>query len=287
MRFHEKPALAQARSLTRQRRRFERQAWLFQRTRGVAEERILAGGVPCLRLRPGGRARGRLLYLHGGAYVMGSSRTHRPLARRLCALTGLEVVVPDYRLAPEHPFPAAFEDAEAVCRSLGSDLPLLLGGDSAGGALCLALLSGLCVAGRPPRAAFAFSPWTDLTLTGGTLRSNARCEALLPVERIAEVRDGYLCGAPADDPRASPLFAPFPACPPVLLQFAGTEILADDTRRMAARLEAQGAQVTLESWPDLPHVWQILHGWLPEADDALEGVRRFLDRQFGAPETTR
>ncbi|RMD92953.1 MAG: alpha/beta hydrolase, partial [Alphaproteobacteria bacterium] len=217
------------------------------------------GGVPGLWLSCPPSRRGLLLYLHGGAYVIGSSRTHKAMVARLCALTGAEAFLPDYRLAPEHPFPAAFEDACAAWSGLIERgyraNEIVIGGDSAGGGLALATLAHLCQSRRPPpAAAFAFSPWTDMTLSAPSLKENARADPLLPAARVAEARDYYLAGADPRDPRASPLFAAFPGAPPVFLQVALTEILRDDTLRMAEHLSSQGADVVTDLWPDAPHV---------------------------------
>ncbi|ATG47850.1 alpha/beta hydrolase [Celeribacter ethanolicus] len=287
LRLFEKPKLARIQSVPHQRRRFEFQSRLFRPTKGPVDRPEEIGGIACLRILPQTPARARLLYIHGGAYIMGSIRTHRALARYLSAQLQVEVVLPDYRLAPEHPFPAAFEDVLAVAEALPNDLPLLLMGDSAGGGLCLSLLSALCLADKPPHAAVALSPWTDLDLAGESLTANAETEAMLPASRIGEVRDWYLGGAAKDDPKASPLYADFPNCPPVLIQYSESEILADDARRMAMRLTEQGAEVALQGWPGMVHVWQLFHGMLPEADAALGRVADFVAAQLGRPDTTR
>lgn len=229
-----------------------------------------------------GPARGdaALLYLHGGGYIAGSPRTHRALLGRLARRTGLAVTAPDYRLAPEFPLPAALEDALAAWARLvaGGTRPdrIVLAGDSAGGGLALALLAVLCARGTPPAALAVFSPWTDLTGSGASLSVNAAADPLFPPERIPDLVGFCLGAVPAADPRISPLFADFPGAPPCLIQVGSTEILRDDSARMAARLEGFGAAVALEVWPDCPHVWQML-GVLPEAEAALERVAAFLD----------
>ncbi len=234
-----------------------------------------------LRLACGRRAaRSVILYLHGGGYIAGSPATHRAMLARLSARTGLPAVLPAYPLAPEHPAPAAFEAARAAFDRLLDEghAPggIVLGGDSAGGGLALALLSDLCRAGLPPRAAFALSPWTDMTLSGASLAGNARADPLLPVERIEELRGMVLGGLGPDDPRVSPLFAAFPGCPPVFLQAAATEILRDDTLRMADRLRDEGGQVAVDLWPDGIHAWPLAGRWLPEAGQALDRIADFL-----------
>jgi acetyl esterase/lipase len=127
------------------------------------------------------------------------------------------------------------------------------------------------------------SPWTDLTLSGGSIKQNAACDRLLPVSKIGTTRDAYLHGADPSNPAASPLFAAYPRCPPAFLQVAETEILRDDSLRMADVLRRAGADVELDLWGDLPHVWQIFQGWLPEADEALARIARFTTALFPEP----
>ena len=286
---------AARRSLGRQpdsvaaRRWFERGAWLNARGRPWADftpDRL--GSVPALWTAQPDPAEPVVLYFHGGGYVMGSARTHAALAAYLTRRTGFQTCLPEYRLAPEHPFPAAFEDAVNAWTSLivrGHDpARIVLGGDSAGGGLALALLAHLCASGSPrPACVFAFSPFTDLTLSGGSIRSNAASEILLPVHRLEQLRARVLQGAAANDPRISPLFGTFKDAPPVLIQVARSEILLDDSRRMAAHMRGFGTDVTLQEWGNLPHVWQYFHGWLPEARKALGDCAAFIRQQFPQP----
>ncbi|MDE3080843.1 MAG: alpha/beta hydrolase fold domain-containing protein, partial [Paracoccaceae bacterium] len=174
-----------------------------------------AGDLAVLHVSAGQVDRRRvILYLHGGAFVAGSPATHQGLAARLSRLAGVPVLMPDYRLAPEHPFPAALEDAETAWRHLydvGYDPDrIALGGDSAGGGIAFALLSRLCRAGAPPAAAFGFSPWVDLAGRGASVVQNARADPLLPASRMAEVVEMYLGQTSALDPEASPLEAEYP-----------------------------------------------------------------------------
>lgn len=220
-----------------------------------------------------------ILYLHGGAYLSGSGVTHRGMLGRIAKLSGVEVCAPDYRLLQDAPFPAAFEDAQAAWGhliALGyNPADIILGGDSAGGGLMLALLADLTQSGQIPAAAFTFSPWTDLTLSGDTL--HCKPEAILPVSRMAETVDLFLCGAARDDPRASPLFASFINPPPVLIQVGSDEALAADARRMAMVL---GDAAILREKDTALHVFQILDGWLPEARGALQEVADFVQTSF-------
>ena len=221
-----------------------------------------------------------ILYLHGGAYLSGSPVTHLGLMARLSKLTEMQVAAPDYRLAPEHPAPAAFDDAVAVhARLLAMGYPaerIILGGDSAGGGLALAVMADLCRRGLQPAGLFAFSAWTDFALTGASLLTNAARDPLLPVARMPEVVALVLGDVDARDPRISPLHAKFEAPPPVFLQVGTEEILLDDSRRMAEVLQQAGGQVTLQEWPDCPHVWQMLDGYVPEARQALIQTADFI-----------
>ncbi|MFO1142662.1 MAG: alpha/beta hydrolase [Amaricoccus sp.] len=280
LRAVEKPRLARARSVTAARAQMERTAAHFAPRGPVAVAAVL-GRLPALRMI--GTAEATILWLHGGAFVAGSPRTHLRLVAELARRAGVGAVLPDYRLAPEHPFPAAVEDARAAWEGLLAEgMPpgrIALGGDSAGGGLAFALLGEIVAGGGPlPAGVLAFSPWADLTLAGPSLRRLGRRDAFLPVERLAEVRDAYLAGADPRDPRASPHLARFVGGPPALIQASRAEILLDDARAMAARLEADGVDVTLELDRGLPHVWQAFHGWLPEADAALGRAAAFLRR---------
>lgn len=278
-----RPLLKRTKTPERARRDFDLSARLVFRGPTKDASPTTLGDVPCLDVRPV-EASGEavLLYLHGGGYITGSARTHLPMVGHLARQTGARAVIPDYRLAPEHRFPAAFDDAKAAWTALMQTGvrpdDILIGGDSAGGGLALALLSDVLRSGQRPAGVFAFSPWTDLTLTGASLAENAERDAILPVERIEELRALLATDDELADPRLSPLFAEFPDAPPIYFQASESEILRDDTLRMAERLRASGARVETDLWPDAPHVWQLFRGWLPEADDALDRVAAFADR---------
>lgn len=222
-----------------------------------------------------------ILYFHGGGYVMGSPRTHAALAFRLTRETGLPTCLPVYRLAPEHPFPAAFEDALLAWNALRAQghaaENIALGGDSAGGGLALALLAHLCSEDAPkPACCFVFSPFADVSCSGGSIKENADQELLLPEHRLAEICAKVLSGADPSDPRISPIFGNFQAAPPVFIQAARTEVLRDDACRIATTLRDHGADVTFQLWGHLPHVWQLFHVWLPEARIALRAATSFI-----------
>ncbi|MGW1029118.1 alpha/beta hydrolase [Streptomyces sp. NPDC002577] len=256
---------------------------------GVPWHRDSIGGIPCVVVEPehgavGGSADGAqppvLVHLHGGGYRLGAPVMWVAFAHRLARSTGHRVVVPDYRLAPEHPFPAALHDAAAVWQALApeeGDGPVL-SGDSAGGGLAVAL--ALCARSAPvspPRRLVLFSPWLDLTAASASFDFNAQSDALFSRESAQAAADGYLQGlAAATQPLASPQEADPTGLPPVLL-FAGTgEVLLDDAAVFTRR--AAGAQVPVQTHlvPDLPHVWPVVVPDDPRSAAALQAVARFV-----------
>lgn len=271
-----KPFIARAGKPEDARRHLEISTRLFLHGPRTATERSALNGVPVVTFEPPvARQDGTIFYLHGGGYIAGSPNTHRAMLSVLAASSGSRVIAPDYRLAPEHPVPAAFEDALAVWATLDPKTTVL-GGDSAGGGLALALLSEALQQGARPAGLFAYSPWTDLAATGESLKENAERDVILPVERLPELVDMVLAGADARDTRVSPLYANFHGSPPVHLEVGLSEILRDDTLRMAERLSEQGGDVTVETLPHAPHVWQMLVGILPEARISLERTANFI-----------
>ncbi len=273
----ERPAIVSITDPGAARRRMERQArWMARLPRGTHATPIHLGGVSGLRVTPPAPSRpGTILYFHGGAYLFGSSRTHAAMLARITVRTGVTALLPDYRLAPEHPFPAAIDDAVDAYRALLDTAPgpIILGGDSAGGGLVLALLAKIIAQDLPqPVLTFALSPWTDLTLSGESLTSNAGRDSFLPAERLPELRDIYLAGSDPKDTAASPLLADFRSAAPVAIWVGSTEILRDDARRMVAQLRAQGVQASLTEAPRHPHVWPMFAPFLPEANSTLDDI---------------
>ncbi len=228
-----------------------------------------------------------ILYLHGGAFLAGSIRTHRHLAAYLAGAAGVRSVLFDYRLAPEHPFPAALEDAFCVYKHLlasGHEARhIALAGDSAGGGLVFSLLLKLAEQELPqPACVVAFSPWTDMTMTRGSLRRNARRDMMLPVRRFREVVEHYLQGAMSTDPLASPVYGDFDAPPPALVTASKSEILRDDAVAMADRLREAGGDVALELWKNMPHAWPLFAGMIVEANSTVDRAGRFIARHLMA-----
>ena len=269
----EKRFLARAAQPEQLRRRMERSArLLFRPPLGTLFAHRSLGNMDATEITPPGARDGPLiLYFHGGGYIFGSPRTHRAMVAQLAARTGLRAILPRYRLGPEHPFPAAAEDA-LVCYRAVMDHPggVILGGDSAGGGLALVLLSQICALGLPqPLGTFCFSPLTDMSFSGESFAFNASADVLLPAHRAADMAQMYLQGANVDDPRASPLRAGFQGAAPVWITAGSSEILLDDARRMAEHLMDQGIDVTCVIEQDLPHVWPIFQGVIPEAGQTL------------------
>jgi len=278
LRWFEKPALARL-PVARLRRSFEIKSRIyFHAPFGSAFRRDTLAGVPVQWAQAREAVDGPvILYLHGGAYVFGSSDTHRAMLAKLSALTGLRACLPDYRLAPEHAFPAQIEDALACYRALRADHEVIIGGDSAGGALALALLHEILAQGiAPPEGVFALSPLTDMTFSGGSITENAARDVVLSPGRIGEMRGMFLAGHDADDPRASPLRGHYEGAPPVWMTVGDTEILRDDAVRMQARLEAQGVAGVLRVAEDHPHVWPLFHNFLPEATATLRDLAAWI-----------
>jgi len=225
---------------------------------------------------------GTLLYIHGGAFVGCSPITHRPVTNYF-AKRGWNVFAPDYRLAPEHPFPAAVEDVLAVYRGLLDSgiapAQLAVAGDSAGGNLALVLAMSLKAAGLPqPSALVLFSPVTDLMWTGASIQENSRSCAMFTKEILPAGTDLYVAGADARNPRISPFYGDPTGLPPLLFHVGEQEILRDDSLRMAERARQAGVSVELRTWPAVPHVWQMVHAWIPEGRESLDLAHQFLRR---------
>jgi acetyl esterase/lipase len=241
------------------------------------------GGVPGEWVESASQpAAGVLVYLHGGGYFACSARTHRPITTGF-AQRGLRVYAPDYRLAPENPFPAGLDDAVAVWHAVraevGASTPMVIGGDSAGGGLALATMLKLRDEGAPlPAAAALFSPLTDLAGIGESRRTNNRRCAMFYGSGLGRATEFYM-GDSGGDPRnplASPLYADLRGLPPLLIHVGAWETLRDDSTELAARARAAGVRVELTLWPVVPHVWQLFHPFVPEGRQSLAAASAFL-----------
>lgn len=225
-----------------------------------------------------------ILYLHGGAYTLGSVSTHRHWIARLVKAAGVRGLAIDYRLAPEHPFPAALDDTLGFYQWLLEEGVepgrILLAGDSAGGGLALAALLRLRDAGMPlPAGAVCLSPWTDLALTGASLDTKAAVDPILNRDMLRANAAHYIGDQPATGPLVSPLYADLTGLPPLLIQVGSDEVLLDDSTRLAERAQAVGVDVTLEIWEEMFHVFPMFP-FLPESRKALESILRFTADRF-------
>lgn len=253
--------------------------------------RVSAGGVPGeWVLAPECSPDDRLLYLHGGGYVSGSAAAYRPFTATLSRITGCSVLAIDYRLGPEHPFPAAVDDAVDAFQWMLRFGPsarhcarsAFLAGDSAGGGLTLAAMLAMRDIGLPlPDAAVAISAYTDLAHTGESVQSRANVDVVNRPSWLPLYADNYLAGASPYHPLASPLFGDPTGLPPLLVQVGDAEIIRDDSTRFAEKAKACGVEVTLEVWPEMMHVWHIREPIFPEARDAIAAIARFVQDHRG------
>jgi monoterpene epsilon-lactone hydrolase len=257
---------------------------------GTTVETVDADGVPSEWIRPAVAAASDacILYLHGGGYVIGSCNTHRPLASHLAARSGLPVLLVDYRLGPEHVFPAAVDDAlTAYAWLLAAGFEpgrVVVAGDSAGGGLTLVTLLALRDRGLPqPALGVGLSPWTDLTLSGDSMSSMADLDPMVKRDGLQRMADWYLGAGDPRAPLASPLFADPTGMPPLLIHVGEVETLRDDAVRFAELAEAAGVDVTLEVWPEMIHVWHAFGAAVPESDAAVTRVAEFINQRLGAP----
>jgi epsilon-lactone hydrolase len=245
-----------------------------------------AGGVPSAWLVPEGYdGKIRVLHLHGGGYTAGNIDTHRAYAGHLAKASGAAVLVADYRLAPEDVFPAALEDGLAAynwMRANGPDGPgdaerTIIGGDSAGGGLTLAVLMALRDDGQPlPDGASLISPWADLVVEGETMKTRAKADLLVAAKWLKACAGAYDGGVDRADPRLSPIFGDFTGLPPLDIQVGDAEVLLGDSLQVAEKAKAAGVDVQIEVWPDMLHIWQVLWPTLPEGAASVKKVASFV-----------
>ena len=241
-----------------------------------------AGGVPAEWVTAPGADSGRaILYLHGGGYVIGSLNTHRAFAGMLSRAAQARVLVIDYRLAPEHPHPAAVDDSVAAYRwMLSSGLSasrIAVGGDSAGGGLTVATLVAIRDGAMPtPAAGVCLSPWIDLEALGESMTTRSEADPIVQKPALLQMAAMYLGGKNPRTPLAAPLYADLSGLPPMLIQVGTSETLLDDAMRLAERARKAGVNVTYEPWEGMIHVWQIFAPMLDEGAQAINRIGEFV-----------
>lgn len=253
---------------------------------GTKIEAVELAGVPCEWIQhPESPGNGVFLLLHGGGYIAGGCITHRNLASRISEASGTRVLIPDYRLAPEHPYPAALQDVSAVygalLRTKMSPTRISVGGDSAGGGLTATLLLALRDAKGPlPSSAVFISPWTDLQTTGDSYETNKDIDPSITQEGLLDAAEKYAGDVDHAHPLLSPINADLTGFPPCLIHVGSVEAMLDDSTVFAKRAETAGVSVEIEVWPEMWHVW---HQWapdVPEATEAIEKVGNFIKSHF-------
>jgi acetyl esterase/lipase len=261
---------------------FEMLATMFPVAADIKREPASANGVPGEWISaPNSTDAATILYLHGGGYTIGSVNTHADMVSRICRASGARAFSLNYRLAPEHPYPAAVEDATKAYRwLLGQGIrpeSIVISGDSAGGGLSLATLLALKAADDPlPGAAVLLSPWTDLLGTGDSLKTRADADPMINPELIVQGATQYHGSTPASDPLVSPLYGDYHGLPPMLIQVGDAEVLLDDSTRVAEKAKAAGVDVTIEVWDEMIHVFQIFAPTLPEGRQAIDRIGEFV-----------
>jgi monoterpene epsilon-lactone hydrolase len=224
-----------------------------------------------------------ILYFHGGAYNLGSCNSHRGLAAAMAQATQMQVLFPEYRLAPEFPFPAALDDALSAYQYLvNKGIPaknIILMGDSAGGGLAIACAIALKDKGQAaPRALICFSPWVDLNHRGESIQSHADKDPVLTLQILQKHAKAYVADSDAQNPLISPLYADLKDLPPMLIQVGEMEILLSDSTRLAESARNAGVNVTLQVWPGMWHVWHYFERFVPEGKKAIEAVAAFIEQ---------
>lgn len=269
------------------RRRLDALGRLGRPARGVRIEETKFCGFKSEWLRPTtSRRRKLLLYLHGGAYVLGSCRSHRHMVSHIARAAGVDALLPEYRLAPEHRFPAAIDDAVTMYRALLEDgyapEDIVVGGDSAGGGLTVATMLSLRHAGLPlPAANVLLSPFLDATASGESAESRAERDPWFHASDVSVVVDYYCGHDEVRNPLVSPVFANVAGLPPAYIQVGDDEILLSDSTRYADMLRAAGIDAEIEIWPEMWHVWHLFVGKMPESRKAIEGIGRFIEKTLG------
>ena len=274
-------------TIAERRAQYDRAERVFPTPPDVLVERVAAPTRPAEWLRaPGVRDDAVVLYLHGGGYVIGSPRSHRHLAAAIARAAGTAGLLVDYRLAPEHPFPAALEDAVAAYQWLldGGIAPgrIVVAGDSAGGGLTVATLVALRDRQLPrPAAGVCISPWVDLTCSGATYATKAAVDPIVTRQSVSMMADAYAGAGDAKAPLVSPLYADLRGLPPLLVQVGSDEVLLDDALGLGECARAAGLDVTVEEGPAMIHVWHWFLPLLAEAERAVGVIGAFVRARLG------
>ena len=269
------------------RRSFERMTDGFTIDVPAKYSRVNAGGVTAEWVTAEGASDSRVvLYFHGGGYIIGSPRTHRAMLAELSQASGARVLALDYRLAPEHPFPAPVEDSIASYRWLlneGYDPSrIAVGGDSAGGGLTVSALVQLRYLGLPlPAAGVCISPWVDMEGLGESMETRAGADPMVGKENLMVSAKTYLGGADPRAPLAAPLYADLRGLPPLLIQVGDAEVLLDDSTRLAGVAREAGVEVQMDVWDDMIHVWHLFAPILPEGRQAISQAGDFIKKHTG------
>ena len=280
----ENPVVPEGASLEEMRAGIDAMGAMFPSLDDVTATAVDAGGVDAEWFDVNGGDSGRvLLYLHGGGYVIGSVQSHRPMIERITKAINGRVLALNYRLAPEHPFPAAVEDAVAAYRWLLKQnvAPgrIAIAGDSAGGGLTLATLLAIRDAGLAmPACAVPISPWTDMECTGASIESRAAVDPIVQKEILLQMGGTYLNGADPKSPLAAPFHGDFTGLPPLLIQVGDAEVLLDDSTRLEQKLKAAGVAVTVEVWDDMIHVWHLFAPMLDKGQEAIDRLGEFVHK---------
>jgi epsilon-lactone hydrolase len=274
-------------TIAERRAQYERAERVFPTPADVLIEAVKAPERPAEWLRPpGARTDAAVLYLHGGGYVIGSPRSHRHLAAAIARAAGTAALLVDYRLAPEHPFPAALDDAVAAYQWLlgrgVSPERIVVAGDSAGGGLTVATLLALRDRARPrPAGGVCISPWVDLTCSGATYATRQAADPIVTHESVTMMARAYAGAGDVKAPLVSPLYADLRGLPPLLVQVGSDEVLLDDAVGLGDRARSAGVDVTVEEWPKMIHVWHWFLPMLDEAEQAIGRIGTFVRARLG------
>lgn len=258
----------------------------------VSIDEILVGGIPGLQCASHGFSENSptVIYLHGGGFRIGSALAYRSFTSHVAASIGGRVITPDYRLAPEDPYPAALEDVSSMWRAIASDPDVarrtVIAGDSAGGGLAASVTLAHLDPGPRPAGVACFSAWVDLTLSSSTFESRASTDQLFSLSSARDARQMYLGTHSPHDPLVSPVMGDWKGSPPVLVLAGGAEVLLGDSLRLAERISHQGGDVELHVFRGMPHIWIVNHPAFPEATRALELFATFVHRVTGQARST-